>query len=724
MMYRAVVRATNACLFLLITAPLVAAEEREGPAPTVGYSFLVDGEQFQPRAISLNGNPDALQAGDLISVNRMLLVLPGPSEYRFRTTDRKDGRLYLVEQDGAERVVGVKIGWTYADDEKVILNPLPQLTPAETEGLWGIHIDQWVPGLDKRLAQVKLERCCVTITDQTVQAGGKLPPLPKGLHYLNVDESSNQGITDYGPLARQSQLRYFRLDAMTVDAFDTQLLADNVELRYLDLRRQELLRPEALGRLRSLRVLQLGGSDDLVDISFVRSQPNLRFLDVSRSGVTDLSPCGELAVLTALNADMAPVAELPAGPMPALTSLRIFSTRVSEEQAAAFADRHPRCRVWHGWVAAFRQSIEGVTRIRVRSGGTCHRDIEQEKTHFEVKRPAEIRRFVDAIAIDEARSGFHCMCCGDPSFEFFREDELVVTLGFHHGQSLRWPGGWPADGMMTAECASFVNDWLADHGITGPREEARETNSQRDAIQRRVAEYERILPREVLSALRKARSRENAVAAFKENVKDPAGRAALCLRLYGCDAASWNISAALDEFLRELLLPEVSKTGMLKAMGAVVDDPAGVNGAARWLFGERQWKQFDRDALDALWPKLAAHGLSHPREFNRRLTMIALMTAKSESGVAALRTVLAGELKVRELPEGERAEPGGMISFSPGDDDLPEDCSDRARAALALAKIGDRGSLPAIRQLARSSRGIDRKVFQEAMEILARESDY
>jgi len=90
------------------------------------------------------------------------------------------------------------------------------------------------------------------------------------------------------------------------------------------------------------------------------------------------------------------------------------------------------------------------------------------------------------------------MCCGDPSFEFYRGDELVVTIGFHHGQSLRWPGGWPADGMMTPACASFVNDWLADHGVTAPRDEA-----QKAALQRRFDAYERIL-RRVLIRVRKS----------------------------------------------------------------------------------------------------------------------------------------------------------------------------------------------------------------------------
>ena len=70
---------------------------------------------------------------------------------------------------------------------------------------------------------------------------------------------------------------------------------------------------------------------------------------------------------------------------------------------------------------------------------------------FEVKDAAEIEHIVGRIAIDEKRSGGHCMCCGEPSFEFYKDEELVAMVGFHHGRSIRWLGGWPGDGMLTPQ---------------------------------------------------------------------------------------------------------------------------------------------------------------------------------------------------------------------------------------------------------------------------------
>ncbi len=111
------------------------------------------------------------------------------------------------------------------------------------------------------------------------------------------------------------------------------------------------------------------------------------------------------------------------------------------------------------------KALAGVDRIRVRSGGTCHRDVETERTLFEETDPAKIATVIHDIRIDTAKSGFHCMCCGDPSIEFYRGEELVVTLGYHHGRSVRWREGWRGDGLMTTDSAAAMNSWLVAHGV-------------------------------------------------------------------------------------------------------------------------------------------------------------------------------------------------------------------------------------------------------------------
>jgi hypothetical protein len=113
------------------------------------------------------------------------------------------------------------------------------------------------------------------------------------------------------------------------------------------------------------------------------------------------------------------------------------------------------------------KAVAGADRIRVRSGGTCHRDIDSERTLFEETEHAKIEDVIRAIQIDTMRSSWQrCRCCGDPSIEFYRGGELIVTLGFHHGTNLRWREGWRGDGLLTDESAAALRAWLVEHGVT------------------------------------------------------------------------------------------------------------------------------------------------------------------------------------------------------------------------------------------------------------------
>jgi len=128
------------------------------------------------------------------------------------------------------------------------------------------------------------------------------------------------------------------------------------------------------------------------------------------------------------------------------------------------------------WTAPLHEALQGATRFRVRSGGTCHRQPDQEKTLLDLRDQKQIAEVVQGIQINPNDSGFHCMCCGNPTLEFYRDETLIASLGFHHGRSLRWPDGkWAGDGLLAKDSADFLIKWLADHGVPGPKEEREES---------------------------------------------------------------------------------------------------------------------------------------------------------------------------------------------------------------------------------------------------------
>ncbi|MBI5779826.1 MAG: hypothetical protein HZA49_10305 [Planctomycetes bacterium] len=113
---------------------------------------------------------------------------------------------------------------------------------------------------------------------------------------------------------------------------------------------------------------------------------------------------------------------------------------------------------------SLHKALEGVDRIKVRSGGTCHRNTTDEKVLIDEKRPEFIQNIIKNINVGtNILRHVSCACCGNPTFEFYKKDQLVISLGFHHGKRLRWPDGkWAGDAELTKSSAAFLAKLLAE----------------------------------------------------------------------------------------------------------------------------------------------------------------------------------------------------------------------------------------------------------------------
>jgi hypothetical protein len=147
---------------------------------------------------------------------------------------------------------------------------------------------------------------------------------------------------------------------------------------------------------------------------------------------------------------------------------------VSDAAARSFEKAHPRCEVINRWDLKLHKAVAGADRLRVRSGGP-HLPPSEVLTFFVENDAGRIRGIAAMIKIDEQGSNFHCMCDGTPSIEFYRGEALILTLGLHHGRSLRWSEGWPGDGLLAPESAGLFVKWLASRGVRGPLDERNKT---------------------------------------------------------------------------------------------------------------------------------------------------------------------------------------------------------------------------------------------------------
>lgn len=615
-----------------------------------------------------------------------------------------------VGKDGRVDVIAVKVSWTYKGDERVVHNPFTKLSAEEIRGLRGVFLDDWPNGIAERLKHLDLERVCIRISDSTAQdrkdpgEPGTMPTLPEKVQYLNIEEHSNSGIGDYSGLARYKSLRFLRARAMT-GVVDLATLEGAIDIRHLDLTGSAVKNTKSLAKLTQLRHLGLPYTRGTDDIAFAAQMPELVVMDIRRTNVADLTPLGELKKLARVDARETRVRTLPAGPLPALRELQLFSAPLTDGAVAAFAKDHAECRILFRWEKVLADALRGVDRIRVRSGGTCHRDLAREKTLFEEKEAKEIAALIKNLHIDEEKSGFHCMCCGSPSFEFYDGKKLVGTLGFHHGRSVRWPGVWPSDGALTPASAEFLCTWLADRGLPDAKKEYDEIKRQQSAGRRRAERINAILPKPVRDDLREAGSLDQRLNVFDKHFPEPADRAQICFQLLGREQIPWNLASSLDLDLFQVMR-KVKGDGLVKALAESKTEPA-LSGAGRWLFGNGGCRAVDWKGQDQLFTSVARHALGHPQPRNRRMTLDELGNMKGEMPRQLLRAVLNGEIKVRPLDKDER----------PDDEDPPEG-SDSAHAALLLAKLGDVASLPAIRAQAKKATGEDAPIFQRAREML------
>jgi hypothetical protein len=381
------------------------------------------------------------------------------------------------------------------------------------------------------------------------------------------------------------------------------------------------------------------------------------------------------------------------------------------------------------WTSSLRQAVQGTTRLRVRSGGTCHRNLSREETLADITDAAEIDRVVKGIAIDWPNSGRSCACCGSPTFEFYAGDKLLAMLGYHHGQNLRWAGGpWWGDGALTPASRTFLNSWLSRHGVTGPQAEVDRVQEQKDRDSRNQRRYAELIPAATLAAVTQAQSypdrdplqenrRKLTVDAFVKHERDAQTDIILYLRMLGVTRDyAWNRYDVFDSVVAKHLLPRFKGPDLGAAALSVMKDEEGLAGAARWFFGDRGWRNLDESDRERVLLPLANWGLQHRFVSTRKWVMDNLVEVNTPWAAELLRGMLTRPTDPNWVPStgvyGRTMDVGG------GEKVYEDACSDAVWAAFCLARMGDTASDGVIQGLADASNERDKELYGKALRIL------
>jgi len=456
-----------------------ADDEPETEQPT--WEFTLNGESFEPHIVSSRGPSGPAAQGDLFYLESVLCALPEPGRYELETEEVRDRAEVVYCKDGDERrLVAAEITWTY-EDKAVGLNPLQGMKPKELQGLWGLDVDWWDAEIARQVAGLTGTTALTVGAKAMDQNGDALPELSATTRCLCIEVNDNFHERKLDKLSKLKALAWLRLNRVAKQPLDLAVLRGLSELKVLDIRGEWIKNLPVLGELTALRLLRMDwaaegeivGEDDErhferaeSDIGFVARLTKLEELSCETVLVPDLAPLEAHPALRRVNANSCGVTKLPKTPPPHLAECLLLGNAATEADRAAFVKSCPKARVVTSWREAVRAALSGIDRILCRTGGTCHRRTKQEKDKFEIKDADEIKTFIETIDVVEDNSVFHCMCCGNPTFEFYRGDELVLMLGYHHGRSMRWLNGdWPGDALLTEKAAKYINALLDMHGV-------------------------------------------------------------------------------------------------------------------------------------------------------------------------------------------------------------------------------------------------------------------
>ena len=348
-------------------------------------------------------------------------------------------------------------------------------------------------------------------------------------------------------------------------------------------------------------------------------------------------------------------------------------------------------------------------------------------------RPKKMSSFVTWAEVEAARSAALndrvLWIARFAEVEFYEGDRLIVTLGIHHGQGFRWPGGWPGDAALSAKSVEFLIEWLADRNVTGPLKERKAAAEQAQAGRRKIALATTGMSPTLAKALQTAP--ESFVTALKKELPDKGAQVEVLLRVFGTSNDSWSSLEAIEQLADEQLKhydADTLKRVVEKAL--LGQDRQLRRGAARlwdsWQSPLEKWTppnvaQLHRIVLqvqqEARYYPLRMQALTHLRawkseltedEFTNRLmaglhdpapqvrrqAMLVAGSTRHAPSVPILLSVLqGGEVKPRALPEVPEAEAKDVPE---GFGDVAEGCSDVEVAALALASMEHTAAKPLI----------------------------
>ena len=306
----------------------------------------------------------------------------------------------------------------------------------------------------------------------------------------------------------------------------------------------------------------------------------------------------------------------------------------------------------------FHTLIGQADRLVVRDGGyNCCGPVDEQAVLLIVTNRqvlGELNRLIQ-FATNQTRSA--CICCGFPGLDWYCGERRIALTSLKHGQALRWEG-FRGDAELTPASSLGVVEWLAQHGIAGPKAEIAR-GKRRAAIGREARlVLTAYVPEIYLRALSGARSAAAAkgvphtsdARAAEGALKDEYIRRAFpnvgtmyatLFRIMGCLPMHWDARFEPEQDEAYAFLARAPRDELDRAFhdAARSGDKFERHGAARLIFSQFDLTSHGKTERDVVqWMELlAAEAYTDPFPENRRRVLHCLLETPNTDAMGVLK---------------------------------------------------------------------------------------
>ncbi|QJB35055.1 hypothetical protein HF324_28490 [Chitinophaga oryzae] len=130
--------------------------------------------------------------------------------------------------------------------------------------------------------------------------------------------------------------------------------------------------------------------------------------------------------------------------------------------------------------AAIRTMFTDIDEVFIKEDGVYNDKAMSENVLLHLTQTADVSRLGQLLEIDEANTGFYCMCPGTYAIELHSRGKMRHIIGFHHEVSIRY-SGWNGDAALSNNEALLA--FLSELGFSRPWEDYMQARRNRQADQ-------------------------------------------------------------------------------------------------------------------------------------------------------------------------------------------------------------------------------------------------